>query len=68
MSTEMRAEENSHSCNTFIVKTMWPVISTTLSEVLKMEVGEKPAIVHKVLTNECKQQTNRKKNLLMGEI
>lgn len=52
--TKRRAEE-SHSCNTFIVKTMGPLIFTTFSELLKMEVGRKPAVVCKVLANKCKK-------------
>ena len=52
--TKMRAED-SHSSNTFIVKTMGPLIFTTLSELLKTEVGRKPAVVCKVLANKCKK-------------
>ena len=52
--TKMRAED-SHSCNTFIVKTMGPLIFTTFSELLKMEVGRKPAVVCRVLANKCKK-------------
>lgn len=64
--TKMRAED-SHSCNTFIVKTMGPLIFTTFSELLKIEVGRKPAVVCKVLADKFKKCKKKYKNVFINE-
>lgn len=63
--TKMRAED-SHSSNTFIIKTMGPLIFTTLSELLKTEVGRK-LLYTRCWQTSAKNAKNKHKKAFINE-